>query len=115
LLTVLIRSFGATWSRGTLVREEAERMILARAILETATPRATLAPGLQEGVSGQYTWSVRIAQASPEATPLVPGRADIPLPKAVGPWQLYRVNILVTAASGRRTSLETYRIGRKTR
>ena len=115
ILTVLIRSFGATWSGIRTVREEVDAMLVARAVLTALAPRNNVVPGTQNGTAGRYAWTVAVTP-SPTAPPAPQPNAGGEGPE-VNPndtWTLYRVAIAVDAPSGRRTVLETLRLGRAT-
>jgi type II secretory pathway pseudopilin PulG len=134
LLVALIRAFGATWSGITGVREEADAMIVARGVLEASTVRSVLAPGTQQGVAGRFAWAVGIVLdgTAPAASQSRPASSSNPSVVSVAnaasddddadsdsdnarsaqPWNLYRINVVVTAPGGRRTSLESYKLGR---
>src|ERR1700752_3317787 len=63
ILTVLIRSFVATWSGIGMVRSEVEAMLIARSGLTAVGARHALAPGTQNGTSGRYSWAVAITKS----------------------------------------------------
>ncbi len=60
LLIVLMRGFSSLWHGIGGVREEAEAMMVARAVLDATAPRLNLAAGAQDGVTGRYAWSVGV-------------------------------------------------------
>jgi hypothetical protein len=95
LMVVLLRSYSTLWGEAARAREDAEAMLLARSVLEAKTPRLGLVVGGQEGRSGPYAWTISIARLG-----LVPN------------WTLFRVRVVVTTPKGRRTVLETDRLGR---
>jgi prepilin-type N-terminal cleavage/methylation domain-containing protein len=129
MLVALLRAFSGIWDLGTRVREEAEGMIVARAVLEAAGTREALSVRAQEGRAGAYRWAVAIEQ--------LPIAAPPPLPEVVAArrrltatasadededgdeeggddaanWQLYRIRVAVVAPSGRRTLLESLKLG----
>lgn len=129
LLVALLRAFGGIWSLNTRVREEAEAMVLARAVLEAAGTRGGLSVRSQQGRAGNYEWGVNIEEAPVSAPPPLPevvaarlrlqGTADDDddddddeeKPADAGQWQLYRIRVAVVAPSGRRTFLESVKLG----
>lgn len=133
LLVALLRAFGGIWSLNTRVREEAEGMIIARAVLEAATARDTLSTRAQEGRAGTYQWGVSIEEALVGAPPPIPEVVAARLRLAgtandeddeeddnsdgeksaadQTKWQLYRIRVAVVAPSGRRTLLESVKLG----
>jgi hypothetical protein len=139
LLAILMRAFSGVWSGIGAVREDTEAMLVARAVIEASTPRHNLVPLTQEGMSGRYAWSIAIANtgiatAVPQQGPsgqqsrnqpslfnpptqLAANRQ--PSPDDAGanaergqPWSLFKIAVAVRAPSGRRTTLETYRLSR---
>lgn len=62
LLVALIRAFNTIWHESSLVREEADGMIVANYVLDATTVRASLAPGVREGLSGRYKWTIAITE-----------------------------------------------------
>jgi hypothetical protein len=106
LLVALLRAFVTTWFGISTVREEAEAMLIARTLITAVTPRDNTGELSQQGSIGRYNWTVEVRKA-PVVTP-APG-ADSDKPFA---WTLYRAGVVVTAPSGRRTSLETSRLSR---
>lgn len=117
IFTALIRSFATTWGNTGRVREEAEAMFIGRAVLQSVGARPTLRMGSQDGTTGVYTWSVAITQ--PPA-PVLPETGKKPTnsdddddDKESNNWMLYRITIAVTAPSGRKTTLDTFRLGPK--
>jgi type II secretory pathway pseudopilin PulG len=129
LLVALLRAFGGIWSLNTRVREEAEGMVLARAVLEAAATRGALSVRSQEGRAGNYQWGVNIEEAPVSAPPPLPevvaarlrakgtsddddeDEDDEDKPADAGQWQLYRIRVAVVAPSGRRTFLESVKLG----
>lgn len=61
LLAALMRAFSTVWGNIGAVREEAEAMLVARAVIEASTPRHNLVPLTQQGTSGRYAWTISIA------------------------------------------------------
>ena len=138
LLAALMRAFSSVWGGIGAVREEADAMLVARAVIEASTPRSNLVPITQEGMSGRYAWSISIVntglqsvtgqQAQPQPTLLsTPGQQDArqtdseqprsPNGQEEGqtqevPWTLFRIAVAVRAPSGRRTNIETFRLSR---
>ena len=105
LLVALLRAFVTTWSGISMVREEAEAMLVARTLISAVTPRDNAAEVSQQGKIGRYNWALEVTKAPVAARP---ADADAnPFP-----WTLYRVDVVVTAPNGRRTSLETSRLSR---
>jgi type II secretory pathway pseudopilin PulG len=133
LLVALLRAFGGIWSLNTRVREEAEAMVLARAVLEAAGTRGGLSVRSQQGRAGNYEWGVNIEEAPVSAPPPLPevvaarlrlqgtadnddddkddDKDDEEKPADAGQWQLYRIRVAVVAPSGRRTFLESVKLG----
>jgi prepilin-type N-terminal cleavage/methylation domain-containing protein len=110
IMAVLIRSFATTWSGIGAVREEAEAMLLARAMLEHEPLSRKLTPGVKTGTIGVYAWTVTTAKAS-VAAPLKDPNDEQP----VTPWALYRVVVVMSAPSGRSTTLETFQLAQTPR
>jgi hypothetical protein len=105
LLVALQRAFISTWFGISTVREEAEAMLIARTLITAVTPRENAGELSQQGSIGRYNWSLEVTKA-----PVAPvAAADSQTPFA---WTLYRAGVVVTAPSGRRTSLETSRLSR---
>jgi prepilin-type N-terminal cleavage/methylation domain-containing protein len=105
LLVALLRAFVSTWFGISTVREEAEAMLIARTLIASVTPRENTAELNQQGSIGRYNWALEVKKA-----PMAPAPgADSETPFA---WTLYRAGVVVTAPSGRRTSLETSRLSR---
>lgn len=135
LLVALLRAFGGIWDLNTRVREEAEAMIIARAVLEAAGTRGGLSVRAQEGRAGTYRWGVTIEEAPIGVPPPLPEVAAARLrlaattaadddddddedssgnagaAKDAQQWQLYRIRIAVVAPSGRRTLLDSVKLG----
>lgn len=105
LLVTLLRAFVSTWFGISTVREEAEAMLIARTLITAVTPRENAGELSQQGSIGRYNWALEVRKT---ATAPVAG-ADSETPFA---WTLYRAGVVVTAPSGRRTSLETSRLSR---
>jgi type II secretory pathway component PulJ len=138
LLAVLMQAFSSVWRSIGAVREETEAMLVARAVIEASTPRHNLAPMSQEGVTGRYTWTVGVVSTELQTTTPAPAETQ-PQPQTsatqVGArqpddpraqpgqkeqeqseaWTLFRIGVAVRAPSGRRTTLETYRLSRPAR
>ncbi len=133
VMAALLRSFTSTWAGINTVREEAESMLLARALLSDGASTAKIVAGTQNGTIGRYAWAltavpVPIAAPPPPQQQQQPQQAqqqqpqsssrppqpqegdgqDQPQPK---PFGLYRVDLVITTPSGRSRSLETFRIG----
>jgi hypothetical protein len=106
LLVALSRAFVSTWSGISTVREEAEAMLIARTLIAAVTPRDNATELSQQGSIGRYNWALEVKKA-PMASPAAGTDAENPFP-----WTLYRAGVVVTAPSGRRTSLETSRLSR---
>jgi prepilin-type N-terminal cleavage/methylation domain-containing protein len=105
LLVALLRAFVSTWFGISTVREEAEAMLIARTLITAVTPRENAGELSQQGSIGRYNWTLEVRKA-----PIAPtAGADSETPFA---WTLYRAGVVVTAPSGRRTSLETSRLSR---
>jgi hypothetical protein len=77
--------------------------MVAQTVLAGVT-RGTIAEGERDGAAGRYRWVMRIGLAD-TAPPPPPDEGQ---PPPLG--KLYRVALVVVAPSGRRTSLETFRI-----
>jgi hypothetical protein len=137
LLAALMRAFSSVWGGIGAVREEAEAMLVARAVIDASTPRVNMAPLAQEGMSGRYAWSVSVintgiqsatteqTQRQPASLVSAPGQpttrqTDSEEPREGGqqeesrevPWTLFRIAVAVRAPSGRRTTVETFRLSR---
>ncbi len=108
ILTLLLRSFVTTWSGINIVREEVDSMLVARAVLTALAPRNNLSPGMQNGVTGRYSWTVSVSK-SPTAP--ATNAAAVEPANSNDNWTLYRIAIAVDAPSGRRMILETLRLG----
>ncbi|HVZ52880.1 MAG TPA: type II secretion system protein [Pseudolabrys sp.] len=128
IMTALLRSFTSTWAGINAVREEAESMLLARALLADGSSTAKIAAGTQNGTVGRYAWSLtavavpiapppppqKQAQQPPQqqpGDPQPPQQANGEDQQQPNPFGLYRITLVVTTPSGRSSSLETYRIG----
>jgi prepilin-type N-terminal cleavage/methylation domain-containing protein len=107
IMGVLIRSFSATWGGIVAVREEAEAMLLARSLLQHDPAQRRLVPGIKVGSIGRYAWTVTTAKA-PVIAPVK--NADDSGEQPARPWMLYRVTVVMSAPSGRRTTLETFQL-----
>jgi type II secretory pathway pseudopilin PulG len=125
LLVALLRAFSSIWDLNARVREDAESMLVARAVLEAATTRQGLSAKSQEGVVGSYGWGVNISDAPVVLAPEPPKLPSL-VKKAVDEdenpddgdsadkqpkFQLYKVQVVVRAPSGRRTFLDTVKLG----
>lgn len=106
LLVALSRSFMTTWSGISMVREEAEAMLIARTLISAVTPRDNAAEISQQGSTGRYSWALEVKKA-PVVAAAAAANSETPFA-----WTLYRVGVVVTAPTGRRTSLETSRLSR---
>jgi len=106
LLVALLRAFVSTWFGISTVREEAEAMLIARTLITAVTPRDNAGELSQQGSIGRYNWALEVKKAPIAASA---AGADPEKPFA---WTLYRAGVIVTAPSGRRTSLETSRLSR---
>jgi prepilin-type N-terminal cleavage/methylation domain-containing protein len=115
LLVALLRAFVTTWFGISTVREEAEAMLIARTLISAVTPRENAGELSQQGSIGRYNWALEVRKAAiapvagADAAIAPVGGADSETPFA---WTLYRAGVVVTAPSGRRTSLETSRLSR---
>jgi type II secretory pathway pseudopilin PulG len=126
LLVALLRAFASIWDLNSRVREDAESMIVARAVLETASTRSALSAKSEQGNAGNYGWGVTIAEAPLNIQEVSVPKIKLASPtrtagededeeekrdeKAAAKFQLYRIQVVVRAPSGRRTSLETLRL-----
>lgn len=121
VMAALLRSFTSTWAGINTVREEAESMLLARALLSDGASTAKIVAGTQNGSIGRYAWTLTAVPvpipAPPQQLPQSSNQSqqpqegdsqDQPQPK---PFGLYRVDLVITTPSGRSRSLETFRIG----
>ncbi len=108
LLVALLRSFVTTWYGIGAVRQDAEAVLIGRSLINAVTPRAKTAEVTQQGTTGRYSWAVEVKRAD---VPPPPVSADAD-PEEKFTWTLYRVGVVVTGPNGRRTSLETTRLGR---
>jgi type II secretion system protein I len=105
LLVALLRAFVSTWFGISTVREEAEAMLIARTLITAVTPRENTGEVSQQGSIGRYNWSLEVKKTA--TTPAAAADSETPFA-----WTLYRAGVVVTAPSGRRTSLETSRLSR---
>jgi prepilin-type N-terminal cleavage/methylation domain-containing protein len=108
LMAALLHAFSNAWGGITAVRENAETMLLTRTLLATAARRDALTPGTQSGTLGRYAWTITTVKP-PAAAPVAntdTGETQI------STWPLYRLDVTVTAPSGRSTSLEAFRLGK---
>jgi type II secretory pathway pseudopilin PulG len=116
LLTMLSRSFLATWQGTAHAREDLQAMMIARTVLEDALPRGALSPGVKTGMTGGYDWRAETlpapaqAEAEPASGEPTGQQLDV-APAAGGKWQLYRVLVTVGSPSGRRVRLEAFMLG----
>jgi hypothetical protein len=106
LLVALSRAFVSTWMGISVVREEAETMLIARTLIGAVMPRDNATEVSQQGDIGRYKWALEVKKA-PIAAPAASAESETPFR-----WTLYRAGVVVTAPSGRRTSLETSRLSR---
>jgi prepilin-type N-terminal cleavage/methylation domain-containing protein len=104
ILVALLRAFVGTWFGIAGVREDAEAMLIARNLIETAAPRSLAAELSQQGSLGRYSWALEVRR--------VPVAGAGSGEDGGFHWALYRIGVVVTAPGGRRTSLETSRLGR---
>lgn len=109
IMGVLLRAFGTAWSGITSVRENAETMLLTRTLLATASRRDALTPGAQSGTLGRYAWTITTVKP-PAAAPVT--NSENGDNAEASAWSLYRLDVVVTAPSGRSTSLEAFRLGK---
>lgn len=119
MLVVILRSFTNIWANVSAVRDDAEVVIVARAVLEAATsPRSRIAAGVQTGNSGAYSWKVTtIPNPVPRATP--PSAQVLTVAPAKAPpgsspewqWELYRLTVEVTSQRNRSVTLDTFQLG----
>lgn len=105
IMAALMRAFTAVWGGATAVRENAEAMMLAQTVLAGVT-RNALTEGERDGNAGRYRWVMTTTQPTGVKPPRPTAEEGQPQP--IG--KLYRIVVVVAAPSGRRTSLETYRI-----
>ena len=70
IMTALLRSFTSTWAGINAVREDAESMLLARALLADGSS-TKIAAGSQNGTVGRYAWNMT-AVVVPVAPPPPP-------------------------------------------
>jgi prepilin-type N-terminal cleavage/methylation domain-containing protein len=105
LLVALLRAFVSTWFGISTVREEAEAMLIARTLITAVTPRENAGELSQQGSIGRYNWALEVRKTA--MSPVVGTDSETPFA-----WTLYRAGVVVTAPSGRRTSLETSRLSR---
>jgi prepilin-type N-terminal cleavage/methylation domain-containing protein len=113
ILVALLKSFVSTWYGISTVREEAETMMIARTLISAVTPRENAGEASQQGTTGRYSWRLEVKKA-PLPVPVTPSPdADAEAgSENTFAWTLYRVGVEVTAPNGRRTTLETSRLGR---
>jgi type II secretory pathway pseudopilin PulG len=111
LMAVLIRSFSATWSGVSYVREEAEGTLLARSMMSDAIQRDRIAAGTQEGVAGRYAWKltttilpVGLAASQPSQQPQTNSETQ-------SNNVLYHLVLVLKGPSGRSNRLDTFEIG----
>ena len=106
LLVALLRAFVSTWFGISTVREDAEAMLVARALISSVTPRDNATELSQTGTVGRYNWALEVKK-----TPIAGSDAGADSENPFR-WTLYRAGVIVTAPGGRRTSLETSRLSR---
>lgn len=131
LMGLLLRSFSLTWSSVRLVREDAEAMLVGRSLMAEHGARERLAAGRDSGNMGGYAWTLEIAQVptppaggadaqtpQPAAAKVQAGgsgSADQPgqaaQERAARNWTLYDLNLELVTPTGRRLTLETFRLG----
>jgi len=110
ILIALLRSFVTTWWGINTVREEAEAMLIARSLISSVAPRYNTNEVAQQGVIGRYRWTVEVKRT---VTPPPQGlTTSDPETANANPWTLYRVAVVVTAPTGRRTTIATNRLSR---
>ena len=110
ILIALLRSFVTTWWGINTVREEAEAMLIARSLISSVAPRNNTNEIAQQGVIGRYSWTVEVKRT---ITPPPQGlTTSDPETANANPWTLYRVAVVVTAPTGRRTTIATNRLSR---
>jgi len=116
LITLLTRIAGDNRLKVEEIGGMSGAMAVARSVLEEASARKVLAAGEHQGMVGDYRWAVvteRLGDVIP-APPTSdadqeggkPKEADKPI------WTLYRIGVAVVAPDGRKTTLETHRLGR---
>ena len=118
LMTALMKAFATTWSGIATVRQEVEAMLVARAVLSATGSRGNLADTTQDGVIGTYKWALTVEQVpTPGIFPTgsnAAAAANSANAENPSPWKLYRILIVITALNGRRSNLDTFRLGRQT-
>jgi prepilin-type N-terminal cleavage/methylation domain-containing protein len=113
LLVALLRSFTTTWFGISTVREEAEATMVARSLISAVTPRDKTVEVSQQGTTGRYSWLLEVKKVPlPPPAPVTNAADSSSEPETPFSWTLYRVGVIVTAPSGRRTTLETSRLSR---
>jgi len=116
LITLLTRLAVDDRRRVEQIRGTSGAMAVARSVLEEVSGRKTLAAGERRGMAGVYRWVV-VTERLGEVTPAPPiSSGDQETTKPDGPadkplWTLYRIGVAVEAPDGRRTTLETHRLG----
>jgi hypothetical protein len=115
LITLLTRLGGDNRHRVAEIGGTSGAMAVARSVLEEISDRDKLEAGERRGMTGGFRWVVvtdRLDDVAPEAPTSKAdqeggGRSD----KVI--WTLYRIGVAVEAPDGRRTTLETHRLGRR--
>ena len=116
LLTMLSRAFLSIWHGTAHAREDLQAMMIARTVMENASPRGTLEAGVKTGTTGGYAWRAETLPSSTRTTTLavsgLPADQQLDVaPEAGQKWKLYRVLVTVGSPSGRRVVLEAFRLG----
>ena len=117
LLSMLTRLAGDNWHRVEEVRGTSGAMAVARSVLEESSSRDDLQASERSGMAGVYRWVVRIERLS-DVMPAAPisgadQEGDAAASEARRPvWALHRLDVVVIAPGGRRSSLESFRLGR---
>jgi type II secretory pathway component PulJ len=118
LLVMLTRSFSTSWRNQVHEREEVEAIVVANGLMERLSPRSSLRAGAHEGQSGRYAWRATVGQSSLSDADLARNTDGTPLAglttRPGSHWALYRIIVEVRAPSGRRTVVETLRLGATT-
>ncbi|WP_333823171.1 hypothetical protein [Pinisolibacter sp.] len=115
LITLLTRLAGDNRHRVVAIAGTSGAMAVARSVLEEMSDRDRIEAGERRGTAGDFRWVVvtdRLDDVAPEGKV---SKADQEggdgSRKPI--WTLYRIGVAVEAPDGRRTTLETHRLGRR--
>ena len=115
LITLLTRLAADNRHRVGEIAGASGAMAVARSVLEEVSDRRKLEAGERRGMAGAYRWVVvtdRLDDVEPGAATSKTDQETGNDPEKVI-WTLYRIGVAVEAPDGRRTTLETHRLGRR--